>query len=162
MIVPAMAPMLDAMGKVRAALLEVMAAEPGLDNCHLACGPEAPRQPTTEEEVDVARRAICEAIGVTDPAKIAGLRHPASPLRHGLFRALTVATEDVDTHPARWLRRGAPLGVEAVIPVGGHFPAKDDPPRLRSTGLRARQRSAIITRASASRRRMAPSRPSTS
>ena len=42
-IVPQMTPLLDAMGKVRAALLQVMADEPGLRDCHLACGAEPAR-----------------------------------------------------------------------------------------------------------------------
>ena len=72
----------------------------------------------------MARRAVCEAVGVADADRTAALMHPASPLRHGVFRALTRATQDCDVYPAKWLRKGAPLGIENQIPEGGTFRRK--------------------------------------
>ena len=121
--------MLDTMAKVRDALLRVMEDEPGLRDCHLACGGDPARQPPDEELVDTARRAICEAVGVSDPERTAAQRHPASPLRYGIFKALTKATEDIDVHPAMWLRKGAPLGIENPIPEGVTSQRRTTPPR---------------------------------
>ena len=106
-------------------MLTVMAEHPTLADCHLACGTAPPRSPPSERDLDIARRAVCVALGA--PLAWASLRHPASPLRTGLLQALSRETQDPDTHPIRWLREGAPLGIERQLELGGHFPAKDDP-----------------------------------
>ena len=84
LIVPGMAPLLDTVSQVRDTLLRVMDEEPGLRDCHLACGTAPARQPPDEQLIDVARRAVCEAMGVTDPERTAALQHSASPLRYGI------------------------------------------------------------------------------
>ena len=119
-IVPLMPKTMEVLSRVRVALFHAMRTTPGLRDCHLACGPAPQRAPPAAADVDVARRAVCTALGIE--ASRADLHHPASPLRYGLFQAITEATEDPDKAPAEWLRSGAPLGVTQPIPAGGHFP----------------------------------------
>ena len=125
-IVPRMPKTMEVMSRVRVALFHAMRSTPGLRNCHWACGPAPRRAPPTDADVDVARRAVCTALGIE--AERADRHHPASPLRYELFQVLTEATEEQDTAPAEWLRSGAPLGVTQPIPAGGHFPELVGPP----------------------------------
>ena len=131
-IVPHMPKTLEVMSRVRVALFQAMRSTPGLRTCHLACGAAPRRAPPSAADVDVARRAVCTALGIE--AARADLHHQASPLRYGLFQALTEATEEKDTAPAEWLRSGAPLGVTQPIPAGGHFPELVGPPPHPSGG----------------------------
>ena len=153
-----MSPMLDAMSTVRDTLLQIMEDEPGLRDCHLACGTSPARPPPDEQLIDVARRAVCEALGVSDPEHTAALHHSASPLRYGLFWALTRATQDIDVHPAKWLRKGAPLGIENPIPEGATSRRRMTLLRLPWIGWRVPQRSAATTPASGTPTMRAPSR----
>ena len=118
---------LAVMSKVRVALLSAMDTYPALRNLHRACGSPPARTPPSDRAVKQARAMVCRAIGL-EPAD--GERHHvSSTLRYGLFEALVEATGDRDKAPPRWLRDGAPLGILAPIPTGGHFPpAKGDPP----------------------------------
>ena len=113
------------LGKVRLALLESMRTRASLRNGHLACGLAPARRRPREADVAEARAAVCNALGM-DPSE-GEAHHAASPLRYALFAALTAATEDRDTEPARWLKEGAPLGVLNPIPAGGHFPLLEGP-----------------------------------
>ena len=125
-VVARMPATLSAMAEVRRSLLMTIKAFPALQNLHRACGPEAARQPPSQGAVALARRRVCRALGIA--AEEGELHHPASPLRYGLFQALVDATGDCDRAPPVWLRSGAPLGIQASIPPGGHFPRASGPP----------------------------------
>ena len=116
------------MGRIRETFLAEMAATPSLRDCHLACGLEPLRDQPPESDVAKARAAVGALLGLTGAE--AEAHHPASPLKHAIFSALTAATKDPDTAPATWLRDGAPLGILNPIPPGGHFPLlRADPTR---------------------------------
>ena len=70
-----------------------------------ALGPHPTEQPPTELALEVVRRRLAPAVGLT--AQEIEAHHPASPWRYNLVRVLTAATDD-DPHIWRWLRDGAP------------------------------------------------------
>ena len=41
-----------------------------------------------------------------------------------IFRALLELTRDPDIHVAKWLERGAPMGIRSAVVAGGHFPLR--------------------------------------
>ena len=85
----------------------------------MACGVAPVRTPPEDDEVDIARAAVSAALGL--PPWVHRQRHAASPLRYGLFKAIVDATGDPDKAPPKWLKNGAPLGVESSIPEGATF-----------------------------------------
>ena len=67
-IVNGMPGMLAVASRIRSALLASLELCPALVDCHLACGSDAPRAPPSPEDVAVARREVCGALGLAPEA----------------------------------------------------------------------------------------------
>ena len=84
-VVAGMPGLLATASRIRAALLRSLELCPTLVDLHLACGSDPPRSAPSSEEVAVARRCVCEALGL--PPEAGEQHNPSSPLRLGSLRS---------------------------------------------------------------------------
>ena len=90
---------------------------------HMGMGTTPARPPVCQDDPRV--RHVATAVGRTlgVPEDEIHARHPASPWRASLVRAIAQHAQDPDTEVATWLSQGAPLGISRDIPPGGLLPA---------------------------------------
>jgi hypothetical protein len=87
--------------------------QPTLRNLAKCMGPEPDQRPPDEGVLQEVRDSIevLWGLGVGESTR----HHEASPWRYALVQKAGEMTEDPDVHLGRWLRDGAPMGIQEEI-----------------------------------------------
>ena len=109
------------MAKIRATLDKAWCDFPELRGLTDACGKEPRREQPSEAVLRDVRKRLEGVLG--SPPGSFEEHNAASPWRFNLVKFVQEDAGDPDVHLSRWLREGAPMGIQMPIEVGGLFPA---------------------------------------
>jgi len=126
----------SALAPVGAILAESVSSTHDLSDLWKACGESPSRAPPLEKSVATVRSKVARQLGL-EPAA-AEERHSCAPWRYNLLAAVQSVTKDPDKAVPRWLKEGAPMGIQrAIDPSNGIFPTAVAEPSLEISQLAA-------------------------